>query len=365
MPPGTEELTTAELLWNPATYWFWAAITFLFGLLFGSFFNVCIYRIPAGVSINDPKRSFCFRCGSMIRWYDNIPVISYLVLGGRCRDCGSSFSARYMAIELLTGILFAAVFIGSNPSPELPFQFATFWYLAFTGMLMVGSFTDLDTWIIPDGITIGGTVAALAAALLIGFVDDLPLLMEFGPFPIMRLNWNSDPFYLLMDILNGPHLLGVNPAQTLFWEPLANAVLGAVVGSGLLYSIGVVAKVILKKDAMGFGDVKLFALVGATLGVSGVFLTLMIACVLGATAGILGNLLARGKAGSSILEAELQRELEKLEKEESEESPSGVIADLEEIARNLPRPRLKHHLPFGPWIGLGAVLVIIFQEYFV
>jgi len=356
-------------------YWVWAALVLVFGLLWGSFFNVCIYRLPAGLTVNRPKRSFCFRCGTLIRWYDNIPVISYLVLKGKCRHCGSGFSARYALIELMTGILFAAVFIGTNPvGAGEPFQIATIWFLAFTGLLIVGTFTDLDAWIIPDGVTLGGALAGILASVVIGFVDPMPLLAEFGPFPVLRLYWGEDFFYLFMDILNGPRLLQVSPEQVTWIDSLANAVLGAGFGSGLLFSIGFLGKLLFRKDAMGLGDVKLFALVGATIGIKGVLIALMVACIFGAVAGLLGRVPAMfRRPGPSLLQAGPDRleesspaaQEDEADGEKQAQVDHGALGELVEIGRHLPRARSVHHLPFGPWIALGAVFVVIFQDWFV
>lgn len=361
-----EPISLSEALWNGDVYWFWCGFVFLFGLLFGSFFNVCIYRLPAGLSPHRPRWSFCFRCGSRIKWYDNLPVFSYFALGGKCRSCGAGFSSRYAIIEFLTGALFLAVFMGVNPNPAEPFQWATFWFLAFTGLLIVGSFTDIDAWIIPDGVSLGGAAAALAAALVIGVVDPMPLLAEFGPFPVIRIQWGADTFTMFLNTVQGPAWVGIEPGQVLWWEPLVNALIGAAFGSGLLYSIGVAGKILFRKDAMGMGDVKLFALIGATLGLTGVVLALMIACVVGAAAGIAGKVASKlGKPGPSIL----RQGPEKLPETEHEKEPVDEAAEafgrLVEIGRNRPRQKQVHHLPFGPWIAVGAILVVIFQDYLI
>ena len=120
--------------------------SFFYGALFGSFFNVCIYRIPLGMSVGKPVRSFCFECGSPVRSLDNIPLISYWLLKGRCRDCGAPFSMRYFLVELLTACLFAAVYWMHGAS------FAVLVYWVLTGFLVIATFTDLDHWIIMPSI---------------------------------------------------------------------------------------------------------------------------------------------------------------------------------------------------------------------
>lgn len=344
-------------------YPFLCVFVFIFGLFLGSFYNVCIYRVPLGLSVNKPKRSFCFRCGSQIHWYDNLPIVSYLLLLGRCRACGGSFSARYLGIELLTGIVFLAVFIGANPPGVETLQVATLWYLAFASLLLIGTFTDLDHWIIPDGVTVGGAIAALLLSLPIGLMDQWPLLVQFGPFPMIREYWDADLFTMMMALAQGPETAGMAPEISRWWDAPANALTGAAFGFSLLYGIGVIGKVLFGKDAMGFGDVKLFALIGATLGIVGSLLTLFLACLFGVLGGGLGMLTAALREGrGSILQEgpNLLGEREKGADPPGELPPS--VRRLEEIARSAPRPRPVHHLPFGPWIALGALIVVIFQQ---
>lgn len=358
-----------ETYWAPELQIGWAVTIFIMGLFIGSFLNVCIYRIPAGMSVNNPKRSFCFRCGTMIHWYDNLPIVSYLLLRGRCRACGSSYSARYMMVELLTGILFLSVFLAINPLGSESFQFGTFWYLAFTALLIVGTFTDLDHWIIPDEITLWGAGAALLAALGIGLIDTMPVLTTVGPFPVIRTEWGQDAFFMLQKLINGPERLGYTAEMMLWWEPFANALMGAIIGPAILYGIGFIGKLMFRKEAMGMGDVKLFALIGATLGVTGTLSTLFLACFFGAAAGLIGKAAgAMCPANTSILQGAPTR-LAALGETESE--PSGEtlceeeIATLETIGKigeSIPRPKSVHHLPFGPWIALGAIVTLIFHK---
>jgi len=351
-------------LWNPGMHAYWAVVAAIFGLFLGSFYNVCIYRIPAGLSINNPKRSFCYRCGSMIEWLDNIPVLSYLILRGRCRNCGASFSPRYMIVELLTGGLFLWTFLSFNPTADEPFRIETVWFMVFASLLIIGTFTDLDTWIIPDGITIGGTVAALVAAAVIGVFDAVPLLSLYGPFPVIRLHEEGgDGFLMFLALLNGPVRLGLDPATFQWWEPLANSVIGAVFGPALLYGIAVGGKFIFRKDAMGMGDVKLFALIGASLGITGSLVTLFLACVFGAVAGGIGVLVGRLKSAPSFVLQEGPRSLPP-----RDEPPPGVteadrdVRKLAALGQMIPRGKSVHHLPFGPWIALGALVVVLFRN---
>jgi len=364
--------TLTELFWLPSQmYILWATIVFFHGLLFGSFFNVAIYRVPAGLSVSKPKRSFCFRCGSQIRWYENLPVLSWFILGGRCGRCGAPFSLRYAGIEFLTGLIFLAVFVGTNPFGSPSFDPATIWYLAFASLLIVGTFTDLDHWIIPDGVTVYGTVAALVAAAGLGAYGGYTLLTEFGPFPIVRLHGGQDPFSVFVMLMQGPDRLEIDPATLLPWEPFANALIGAGFGWLMLYSVGVAGKVIARKDAMGYGDVKLFTMIGATLGATGALATFIIACGLGTLIGGGPMIIRRGRA---LLDAMrgikrppastlLQEGLELFPLEEGDASAPGAVVRRHRVwfeEHGAPAPM--HHMPFGPSIAMGALVVVIFQH---
>ncbi len=342
-------------------YPFLCVVVFVFGLFLGSFFNVCIYRIPLGLSVNSPRRSFCFRCGSQIRWHDNIPVLSYLLLRGKCRQCGAGFSPRYMAVELLTAIVFLAVFMGTNPPGSETLQAATLWYLAFAGLLIVGTFTDLDHWIIPDGVTVGGAIAALVLSVPIGLLDQFPLLIQFGPFPIVREYWDADLYTMMLALSDGPKALDLPAEAHRWWDAPANAAIGAAFGFSLLYSIGVIGKVLFRKDAMGFGDVKLFAMIGAAMGILGSLLTLFLACLFGVVGGAVGMILSAVRENPSSVLQEAPALLEVTEGSSSGD-PSPAVSRIEEIARSAPRPRSVHHLPFGPWIALAAIVVLIFHQ---
>ena len=130
-------------------------LSFLLGSLWGSFCNVAIYRMPVGQSTVTP-RSYCYSCGSMISGWDNIPLISYLILRGRCRTCRVPFSARYAGIEFISGCLYMALFV------QFWFCWALPLYFVFTSLLLIATFTDIDHWIILDRISLGGFVAGVA-----------------------------------------------------------------------------------------------------------------------------------------------------------------------------------------------------------
>jgi leader peptidase (prepilin peptidase)/N-methyltransferase len=249
-------------------------ILFLFGASIGSFLNVCIYRLPReDMSIKSPKRSVCFSCGEKIRWYDNIPILSYIWLRGRCRNCKTEFSIRYALVELLTAVLF--VLIGRRFGLDV----ATPIYIVFTAALIVGSFIDIDHFILPDEITIPG--------IFIG------LLLGVG-IPI---------FF---------------PDSSFIPEDPVDAVIGAVIGGGSLWSLGVIAKAVLRRDAMGFGDVKLMTMVGFLIGWRMTLLTLFLSAIL----GLLITL------------------------------PIHIVKGKGRYA----------HLPYGPYLSLGAVLSLLWGE---
>jgi leader peptidase (prepilin peptidase)/N-methyltransferase len=138
---------------------------FVFGAVVGSFLNVCIYRLPRDLSVNRPRRSFCPSCKKELPWYQNLPLLSWLVLRGRCANCGAKITFRYFVVELVTALLFVAVWI------RFPWQIALA-YWVFVALLVVATFVDFEHFIIPDEITLGG----LAAGIIVSFV--LPELMS-------------------------------------------------------------------------------------------------------------------------------------------------------------------------------------------
>ena len=141
-------------------HYLFAAFAFVFGAAVGSFLNVCIYRMPLDLSVNKPRWSFCPACQQQLRWYQNIPLVSWLFLRGRCANCGGRIAFRYFAVELLTALLFLAV------CRQFPWQIAVaFW--VFVSLLIVGTFIDFEYFIIPDEITIGGTIVGLVASFLV------------------------------------------------------------------------------------------------------------------------------------------------------------------------------------------------------
>jgi leader peptidase (prepilin peptidase) / N-methyltransferase len=236
---------------------------FIVGICMGSFFNVCIYRIPGGESIVSPP-SHCYNCNTRLRSADLVPVFSYLFLGGKCRYCGTKISFRYPAIELLTGILYLLVF------SVYGFSMQSLYYIFLASLLVIISFIDLDHFIIPDKLLIIGAVFGLAYNILgygISFLD---------------------------------------------------GIYGALVSVGFLLFI-LLLEFILKKEAMGGGDIKLLGMLGIFLGLKYTILTIILAIYIGAICGIL------------------------------------VI-----IYNKIKNNKYNTMIPFGPFISLGAIISLLY-----
>lgn len=216
------------------------AVFFIFGTVIGSFLNVCAYRIPKGESIAYPP-SYCPICGEAIRHIDNIPILSYILLGGKCRNCDARISLKYPIVELLTGLLWAISYSRFGLTLELAYG------LFFITVLIVLSAIDYDIKIIPNKLLIPATI--ISALLLVLY----PLGVKTIP---------------LFDNLSSGWAIG-----------------GFFVGGGLLYLTAIVAHLFFKKDAMGGGDIKLAAFIGLYLG-GYVLLALFISFALGAIVGI-------------------------------------------------------------------------------
>ncbi len=232
---------------------FYATAIFLFGLAFGSFLNVCIHRLPLGLSVVRP-RSACPQCHAPIRALDNIPAVSWLLLRGRCRDCKAPISPRYIFVELLTALIFLACWLTFGP---------TLWTLKFClfGFLLLGLiFTDAETKLLPDALTLPGIVLGILCSLLVP-VDGLPARL----LPWLGLRIIDFPWRVLS---------------------LTDSLLGAAIGASFIYGAGAIYLRARGIEGMGFGDVKLMALVGAFLGVKLTIFTLFSASLVGSLAGL-------------------------------------------------------------------------------
>jgi len=256
-------------------------ILFSFGAILGSFFNVCIYRLPEDKSIVRP-RSQCPKCGHPIAWYDNIPILSYIILGAKCRHCRAEISIRYPLVEMLTAVLFAVTghVLLSRGEPTA----VLIVYLAFVGALIVLSFIDLDHMLLPDDITIPGMV------LVVVLSGVFPTLQEFPG--------------------GGRYAIAVVSNARL--NAVANSLIGMAVGAGLIYLTGVLGKLAFRKEAMGFGDVKLMGLMGGLMGTWFVILIYFVGPIFGVVFGVI-VLLTKGE----------------------------------------------HHIPYGPFLSMAAMTMVL------
>jgi leader peptidase (prepilin peptidase) / N-methyltransferase len=232
-----------------------ASAIFLLGLAFGSFLNVCIYRLPLGLSVAKP-RSACPQCQRPIAFFDNIPMLSWLILGGRCRQCKAKISARYLFVELLTGALFVACYW------HFGLTLATLKFCAFGFLLLGLIFTDAETKLLPDKLTLPGLVLGLLFSLFVP-VNDLASQLLPG---VVNLPFGSDVTARLTSALD--------------------ALLGAAVGAAFIYGAGAIYLRWRGMEGMGFGDVKLMAMVGAFLGIKLTVFTIFTASLVGSIFGV-------------------------------------------------------------------------------
>ena len=228
------------------------ALTFLIGTIVGSFLNVCIYRIPWQKSVIWPE-SRCPNCLAAIAVRDNIPIVGWLALGGACRNCRQRISARYPLIELLVGLLFLGVYLADvatmprgmiGPDPGVLALRATY-HLILVALLVAATFIDYDLYRIPDEVTVPGMVLGLALGTL-------------------------EP--------------GIRPAPgsaSTPWDGFLYGLVGWAVGGGLIWFVRILGRLVFRREAMGFGDVTLMAMIGAFLGWQATLLTLFMGAILG------------------------------------------------------------------------------------
>jgi leader peptidase (prepilin peptidase)/N-methyltransferase len=279
---------------------------FLFGIIIGSFLNVCIARIPEGLSIVSPG-SRCPRCLKPIKPYDNVPIFGWLWLRGKCRSCALPISPMYPLIELATGLLFVACYLSFGLSIE------TFKWLFFVCIIVILTITDLRVRILPDAINFPGFLAGMIFAYFVPPADGTAMLLSVR---------------LFHGALSEP-ILGV-----------IDALLGAAFGSLLLWGAAALYKAVRGREGMGFGDVKMMAMVGAFLGLRGSFITILLGTLLGSILG-LGLIIALYAVGwkRRLAERASRRGL-------------GKVASLRWAIAS------QYQLPLGTFLGIGALVVV-------
>lgn len=262
--------------------WPLVVVTFVFGATVGSFLNVCIHRIPADESVVRPA-SRCPECRNPIAWYDNIPIVSWLLLRARCRRCGTRIAVRYPLVEAIAGLLAVVALVHLGPTAHGAAAFA------FTAALLLITFIDLDHLFIPDEVSLPGIAVGLAVALIPG---------------------------------------GISPADALG---------GVLLGGGVLWALAAGYEWLTGVEGMGFGDVKLLAMIGAFVGWQGIPAVLLIASITGTCAGMLVIFSQRGRRG--------------LRRVHRRFGTRALLPYLRRLGRTT-------EIPFGPFLALGAVVVL-------
>ena len=287
---------------------------FALGLAFGSFLNVCIYRLPRGLSVIHP-RSSCPHCQALIRSYDNVPVLSWLILRGRCRHCRHAISPRYCAVELLTAALFLLCYL------EFGLTLSALKCSVFGFLLLGLIFTDAETQLLPDKLTIPGLILGLGFSLAVPVND---VVSQFLPV----LSTPASGSWRLLSFLD--------------------AVSGAAVGASFIYGAGALYLRARGVEGMGFGDVKLMAMVGAFLGVRLTIFTIFAASLAGSLFG-LGTLL------SIWIKRTRRRILRHHESGREARRRAWVSAAI--ALRHLP-------MPFGVFLGGMAMVAFLYGNRF-
>ena len=293
-----------------------ATSIFLFGLIFGSFLNVCIYRLPLGLSVVRPGSS-CPNCKHPIAFYDNVPVLSWMILGGRCRNCKTKISPRYWMIELLTALLFLACYwqFGSTMS--------TLKYCVFAFLVLGLIFTDAETKLLPDKMTLPGLALGIIFSLLVPVND---LAAQFLP-GMVNLPFSGDISTRLLS--------------------LVDSLLGAALGASFIYGAGAIYLRWRGTEGMGFGDVKLMAMVGAFLGMKLTIFTVFTASLAGSFFGL-----------TTVLVVWLKRThrfMKRLANAQAARRRGWQSAQV--VYRN-------YQMPFGVFLGSMALIAFFFGNRF-
>jgi leader peptidase (prepilin peptidase)/N-methyltransferase len=229
-----------------------SVFSFVLGSVVGSFLNVCVHRLPRGESVVSP-RSRCPKCESGIAWYDNIPLLSWLFLGAKCRNCGTSISWQYPLVEGLTGLLFFLVFW------RFGFTVASPVYMLLAAALVLVTFIDLTDWTIPEQVTLPGILAGILCAVVATWYPESGLRVLGAPIPVF------------------------------------SSLIGAAAGGLGIYLLDKAAQLVWKKPGMGLGDVMLMAMLGAFFGWAGVVLILVIASIAGSVIGLITIQVVKGR----------------------------------------------------------------------
>jgi leader peptidase (prepilin peptidase) / N-methyltransferase len=292
-----------------------AVAIFALGLAFGSFLNVCIYRMPLDLSVVSPG-SACPHCKHEVRFYDNVPVMSWLILRGRCRDCKAPISPRYLVIELLTALLFLGCY------GHFGFTLEMVKYCAFGFLLLGLIFTDAETFLLPDKLTLTGLAIGIVFSLLVPVNDLATQMLNNASLPL-----SSDVSWRLFSLLD--------------------SIVGAIVGASFIYGAGAIYLRARGIEGMGFGDVKLMAMVGAFLGLKLTIFTIFAASIAGSVFGV-ATLLAvwRKRTRRRIAHHQPAREARKRAWE------SAMIA------------LRRHQMPFGVFLGGMSILALFFGNSF-
>lgn len=279
------------------------AVSLILGLLVGSFCNVCVGRWPHGESVVSP-RSRCPKCMNAIVWYDNIPLLSWLLLGAKCRHCKAPISWQYPVVEAITGVLFLLVYLRFGMSWASPV------YMLLAAAMVVVTFQDLADWTIPNEITLPGIPVGLGLSVIAMFLGAESGLRVLDPFTALG---------------------------------------GIVLGFAVLYGLDRITVLIMKRPGMGMGDVKLLAMLGGFIGWQGVLGTLMLASVLGSTVGLSMILYFRMKGAPAAVKGTTD---ETGELETPARAADGE--DEEDISLG------QHYLPFGPYLALASLIYLFF-----
>ena len=337
-------------------------IIFMLGAGIGSFLNVVIYRLPLGISVNNPKRSFCPICKKQIPWYRNLPLFTWLIQRGRCAECKAPIPFRYFFVELLTGCLFYAVFLHFRGSWDYPAEWAglVLIYWIFTALLIAGTFIDIDHYILPHEITIGGLIVGLLGsycvpelmgeeergrAILLSFVSAciglgvLWTVVELGKLAFGRLkqrfekpetwsisqpNETEPPIFKVgeeemsyLDIFTRKtDRLIIKGNVTLQDHDFKNAIteikmetikVKLVSGKEETFKTedvsglhGTTTEIVIPREAMGFGDVLLLAMIGSFLGWKAIFFTIIAASMLGCLFAVVPRIFGKTEWGTKI-----------------------------------------------------------------